>query len=192
MEPYQKNFSTLTHKIADANTAISFGRGVLEGYSGVATLRQKVVGFLAEMRDDGNFKPVLAMASFYLEKCGDDQGIYKIEQETFRLQKFEAKAIQIANTALKPAQEKIRAGRFWDAKAEAEKAIDEGVSRRRRAPMGFEPAVRTSWAARSEISGAVLRASTVPSHGDGLVRTRHLRTTSSLDEQAPRSSTGPR
>ena len=50
--------------------------------------------------------------------------------------------------------------------------LSEGVSRRRRAPMGPEPAVRTSWPARSESPGAVLRASTVPSHGDGLVPAR--------------------
>jgi len=89
-----------------------------------SAFRQHILAFLNEMKMNGHLTPVLAMASLYQSARGEDALIVTIAQSTVDLQKQQAQAIRVTNAALKPAKDLIDNGRFWDARAEIEKASE--------------------------------------------------------------------
>ena len=86
--------------------------------------RNEVLAYLTQQKDDKHYRPVIALANVWNARRGQDPDIVKIAQDCVDLQKIEAKAIQIAQAALKPATDLIAAGKIWSAEAEIVRAED--------------------------------------------------------------------
>jgi hypothetical protein len=86
--------------------------------------RNEVLAYLTQQKDDKHYRPVIALANVWNAKRGQYPDIVKIAQDCVDLQKIEAKAIQIAQAALKPATDLISAGKVWSAQAEIARAED--------------------------------------------------------------------
>jgi hypothetical protein len=91
---------------------------------GRSNFREKICQQIRDLSNQGHARAAAALANIYLRKRGNDERVAALAQEATEKLKAESKAIEIAQAALLPVQEKEKEGKFWEASHALKTAMD--------------------------------------------------------------------